>query len=88
MRQLCDKVAGAGPASGGSSAASKARDAQRDITAIGLKALIKELASAVPTGHLVSSASAIIAGRMLEGLAMHKVRPFGLPSFADSFELY
>ncbi|EFJ52089.1 hypothetical protein VOLCADRAFT_79240 [Volvox carteri f. nagariensis] len=77
VRQLCDKVAGAGPASGGSSAASKARDAQREIASIGLKALIKELAGGAAAGvgansQLVSSASTIIAGRMLEGLNIHK----------------
>ncbi|GLI69131.1 hypothetical protein VaNZ11_013686 [Volvox africanus] len=77
VRQLCEKVAGAGPASGGSSAASKARDAQREISAIGLKALIKELAGGASTGmgsssQLANSASTIIAGRMLGGLAVHK----------------
>ncbi|GFR41084.1 hypothetical protein Agub_g1724, partial [Astrephomene gubernaculifera] len=84
VRQLCDKVAGGGPASGGTSAASKARDAQREIAAIGLKALIKELqggggggaagGGGVPhaSSHLASSAATIIAGRMLEGLAAHK----------------
>ncbi|KXZ56874.1 hypothetical protein GPECTOR_1g789 [Gonium pectorale] len=71
VRQLCDKVAGSGPASGGSSAASKARDAQREIAAIGLKALIKELQGG-GSGALAGHVSAIIAGRMLEGLAQHK----------------
>ncbi|GIL42737.1 hypothetical protein Vafri_669 [Volvox africanus] len=77
VRQLCEKVAGAGPVSGGSSAASKARDAQREISAIGLKALIKELAGGASTGmgcssQLANNASTIIAGRMLGGLAVHK----------------
>ncbi|GIL73243.1 hypothetical protein Vretimale_4847 [Volvox reticuliferus] len=77
VRQLCDKVTGAGPASGGSSVSSKARDAQREISAIGLKALIKELAGGASTGmssssQLASVASNIIAGRMLTGLAVHK----------------
>ncbi|KAG2500009.1 hypothetical protein HYH03_002291 [Edaphochlamys debaryana] len=79
VRQLCDKVAGSGPASGGSSAASKARDAQREIAAIGLKALIKELQAGGQvvghgpgSGNLAASASAIIVGRMLEGLTTHK----------------
>ncbi|KAG2450178.1 hypothetical protein HYH02_000280 [Chlamydomonas schloesseri] len=78
VRQLCDKVAGgaaggAGAGGGGSSsaAASKARDAQREIAAIGLKALLKELAAAA-SASLAANATAIIAGRMLEGLAAHK----------------
>ncbi len=91
VRQLCEKVVGGAPgSSGGSSAASKQRDALREIAAIGLKALIKEMQGAGAAGaagagatgagsgpgvspQLAASASAIIASRMLEGMAAHKV---------------